>query len=67
MKKEINNFLFKCFIILNYNHLSLKAKNGKPYYSKIIKLKGFRTAVIENCYGNRSTHRFYWRVGNFYF
>jgi hypothetical protein len=54
------------FRIINWNHFKIKAHNGKPRIKRIIKLKGFRTAVIEEYNGNRYTSRFYWRVGKYY-
>jgi hypothetical protein len=51
------------FRIINWNHFRIKAHNGKPRIKRIIKLKGFRTALIEEYNGNRCTSRFYWRVG----
>jgi len=54
------------FRIINWNHFRIKAHNGKPRIKRIIKLKGFRTALIEEYNGNRCTSRFYWRVGKYY-
>ena len=54
------------FRIINWNHFRIKAHNGKPRIKRIIKLKGFRTALIEEYDGNRCTSRFYWRVGKYY-
>ena len=54
------------FKIINWNHFKMKSDNGKPYYKSIIKIKGFRTAVVDRYDGNRSTNRFYWRVGKYY-
>ncbi len=54
------------FKIINWNHFKQKAHNGKPYYKAIIKIKGFRTAIVDRYDGNRSTNRFYWRVGKYY-
>lgn len=54
------------FRIINWNHFKMKAHNGKPRIKRIIKLKGFRTALIEEYDGNRCTSRFYWRVGKYY-
>lgn len=54
------------FKIINWNHFRIKAHNGKPRIKRIIKLKGFRTALIEEYNGNKSTSRFYWRVGKYY-
>lgn len=57
-------FLFKKF---NWNHFKIKADNDytKPYYKKIIQIRGFRTALIENYCGTRSVNRFYWKIGKF--
>jgi hypothetical protein len=54
------------FRIINWNYFRIKAHNGKPRIKRIIKLKGFRTALIEEYDGNRCTSRFYWRVGKYY-
>jgi hypothetical protein len=54
------------FRIINWNHFKIKAHNGKPRIKRIIKLKGFRTALIEEYNGNRCTSRFYWCVGKYY-
>jgi hypothetical protein len=54
------------FRVINWNHFRIKAHNGKPRIKRIIKLKGFRTALIEEYNGNRCTSRFYWRVGKYY-
>ncbi len=53
------------FRMINWNHFRIKAHNGKPRIKRIIKLKGFRTALIEEYDGNRCTSRFYWRVGKY--
>lgn len=62
----IGSILRWVFIIINWNHFRIKAHNGKPRIKRIIKLKGFRTALIEEYNGNRCTSRFYWRVGKYY-
>lgn len=54
------------FRVINWNHFRIKSHNGKPRIKRIIKLKGFRTALIEEYNGNRCTARFYWRVGKYY-
>ena len=54
------------FRMINWNHFRIKAHNGKPRIKRIIKLKGFRTALIEEYNGNRCTSRFYWRAGKYY-
>lgn len=56
------HFLFK---LINWNHFKQKHKNGKPYYTKIVKIKGFRTAVVDNIWGERANIRFYWTVGKY--
>jgi len=62
----IGSILRLGFKIINCNHFKMKAHNGKPYYKSIVKIKGFRTAVVDRYDGNRSTNRFYWRVGKYY-
>ena len=62
----IGSILRWAFRIINWNHFRIKAHNGKPRIKRIIKLKGFRTALIEEYNGNRRTSRFYWRVGKYY-
>lgn len=66
IKNIPKNFLYFLFKIINWNHFKIKAHNGKPYYKKIIKLKGFRTAVVDTYNGKRSTNRFYWTIGKYY-
>lgn len=60
---EIIKFLFK---VINWNHFKMKAHNGKPYYKSIVKVKGFRTAIVDRYDGQRSACRFYWHVGKYY-
>jgi hypothetical protein len=62
MKNFIFNIACFCFKMINWNHFKIKTSDGKPYYNKIIKLKGLRTAVVENYYGQKSTCRFYWTI-----
>jgi hypothetical protein len=62
----IGSILRWAFKIINWNHFRLKSHNGKPRIKRIIKLKGFRTALIEEYDGNRCISRFYWRVGKYY-
>lgn len=63
--KDTNPFcfldrIFKLgFKIINWNHFRIKAHNGKPRIKKIIKIKGFKTALIEEYNGNRCISRFY--------
>jgi hypothetical protein len=61
---NIGCFLFR---LINWNHFRLKTEHDipKPYYKRIIKLKGFRTALVENYCGQKSITRFYWKIGKF--
>jgi hypothetical protein len=56
------HFLFK---VVNWNHFRIRHSNGKRYYTKIVKIKGFRTAVVDNICGGRTTNRFYWTIGKY--
>jgi hypothetical protein len=56
------HFLFKT---INWNHFRMKAHNGKPYYKQIVKIKGFRTAVVDRYDGARTTNRFCWTIGKY--
>jgi hypothetical protein len=62
----IGSILRWAFKIINWNHFRIKSHNGKPRIKRIIKLMGFRTALVEEYDGNRCISRFYWRVGKYY-
>ena len=64
--RVIGSILRWGFKIINWNHFRLKSYNGKPYYKKIVRIKGFRTAVVDSYDGNRTTNRFYWSIGRYY-
>lgn len=69
---DINNNLHKFITFLfkkiNWNHFKMKVdeNDDRPYYKKIIQIRGFRSALIENYCGNRSVSRFYWKIGKYY-
>lgn len=64
-KEYAKELVHKLFKFINWNHFQLKAHNGETYYKKIVKIKGFRTAVVDRYDGARSTNRFYWTIGKF--
>ena len=59
------SFIHLLFKLINWNHFRQKHPNGKRYYTKIVKIKGFRTAVVDSIYGARTTNRFYWTIGKY--
>ncbi len=38
--------------------LKERDRNGKVYYHKVIKIKGWRTAIVKNYWGGHSTNTF---------
>ena len=58
------HFLFK---LINWNHFRQKEPNGKYYYTKIVKINGFRSGVIDTIYGARVRVRFYYTIGKYNF
>lgn len=64
LKTAVISFIHFLFKMINWNHFRIKY-NGKRYYTKIIKVKGFRTAVVDNICGGRTTNRFYWTIGKY--
>ena len=57
----MNNIQFELSIT------KIKTEDEKPYIKNIIKLKGFRTTLIEYNNGNRYICRFYRTIGKLNF
>lgn len=67
LKSYFISLLLFCFKLINYKHVYAKDEYDRPIVKEIIEIRGLRTCLYDNSWGQRYVAQFMWKIGNIYF